>query len=70
MVPLALFGSFGLQEILVILLILVLLFGGRKIPELARGLGEGIRGFRSSLRGEDEAGKAKNTPEAPNQTDR
>ena len=54
MAPLALIGSFGMQEMLVILLILVVLFGARRIPELARGLGEGIRGFRSSLRGDDE----------------
>jgi sec-independent protein translocase protein TatA len=54
MVPLALFGSFGLQELLVILLIVVFLFGARKIPDIARGLGEGIRGFRTALKGEDE----------------
>lgn len=54
MVPLALFGSFGLQELLVILLIVVFLFGARKIPDIARGLGEGIRGFRTSLKGDDE----------------
>jgi sec-independent protein translocase protein TatA len=54
MVPLALFGTFGIQELLVILLIVVFLFGARKIPEIARGLGEGIRGFRSSLKGGDE----------------
>jgi sec-independent protein translocase protein TatA len=54
MVPLALFGTFGIQELLVILLIVVFLFGARKIPEIARGLGEGIRGFRSSLKGADE----------------
>ena len=54
MVPLALFGTFGLQELLVILLIVVFLFGARKIPDIARGLGEGIRGFRTSLKGEDE----------------
>ena len=53
MVPMALFGTFGIQELLVILLIVVFLFGARRIPEIARGLGEGIRGFRSSLRGTD-----------------
>jgi sec-independent protein translocase protein TatA len=53
MVPLQLFGSLGGQELVVILLLaLVLFFGARRIPELARGLGEGIRGFRSALRGE------------------
>jgi sec-independent protein translocase protein TatA len=53
MQPLALFGTFGFQELLVVLLIVIFLFGARKIPEIARGLGEGIRGFRSSLKGPD-----------------
>lgn len=43
-------GSLGGGEILVILAIILLLFGGRKIPELARGLGEGIRNFKSGMR--------------------
>ena len=55
MVSLAAIFPLGIQEMLVILAILVLLFGARRIPELARGLGEGIRGFRTSLKGEDEA---------------
>ncbi len=42
-------GGIGLQEILVILLILLLLFGGRKIPELARGLGKGISEFKRGV---------------------
>jgi sec-independent protein translocase protein TatA len=41
--------TLGMQELLVILGIAVLLFGGRKIPELARGLGEGIRQFKTAL---------------------
>jgi sec-independent protein translocase protein TatA len=57
MVPLAVFPQVGLWEILLILLIVIVLFGARRIPELARGLGEGIRGFRTSLRGEDEEPK-------------
>jgi sec-independent protein translocase protein TatA len=50
------FGTFGVTEILVIVLFVVLFFGARKIPVIARGLGEGIRNFRSSLSegGEDE----------------
>ncbi|RZJ60773.1 MAG: twin-arginine translocase TatA/TatE family subunit, partial [Flavobacterium sp.] len=36
-------GKFGITEILVILVIVVLLFGGRKIPELMKGLGTGIK---------------------------
>ena len=45
--------SIGPMELLVILLIAVLLFGGKKIPEVAKGLGEGIRNFKHSLKGED-----------------
>jgi sec-independent protein translocase protein TatA len=53
MLPLAILGL-GIQELVVILLLVVFIFGARKIPEVARGLGEGIRGFRSSLRGDEE----------------
>jgi len=48
------FGSLGMPELLIILLVVLLLFGGRKIPELARGLGEGVRNFRTALRGDDD----------------
>jgi sec-independent protein translocase protein TatA len=50
----------GLSELLVILLILVVLFGATKIPQLGRGLGEGIRNFRKGLRsgGDDEGDDA------------
>ena len=46
--------SIGLPELLVILGVAVLLFGGKKIPEVAKGLGEGIRNFKSALKGHDE----------------
>ena len=49
-------GSLGMTELLLILGIAVLLFGGKKIPELAKGLGEGIRNFKSALK--DDAGKS------------
>lgn len=45
--------SIGLPELLVILGVAILLFGGRKIPEVAKGLGEGIRNFKSALKGEE-----------------
>ena len=71
MVPLALFGTFGVQELLIILLLVVFLFGARKIPEVARGLGEGIRGFRASLKGADEdKEKPQNGSEATNNADK
>ena len=44
----------GIGEVLVILLIVVLIFGTSRIPELGRGLGEGIRNFKKSVKGDDE----------------
>lgn len=55
--PVGLFGPLSGWEILVILMILLLLFGGRKIPDLARGLGEGIRNFRSAVKGDSDQGE-------------
>ena len=46
--------SIGLPELAVILAVAVLLFGGKKIPEVAKGMGEGIRNFKSALKGEEE----------------
>jgi sec-independent protein translocase protein TatA len=46
--------SIGFPELLVILGIAVLLFGGSKIPEVAKGLGEGIRNFKKALKDEDQ----------------
>jgi len=43
-------GRIGLPELLIILLILVVLFGATKIPQLGRGLGEGIRNFKKGLK--------------------
>ena len=46
--------TLGMPELLVILGVAVLLFGGKKIPELAKGLGEGIRHFKTALKSEPE----------------
>ena len=48
------FGSLGLPELLIILVIIVVLFGVNKLPRLGRGLGEGIRNFKESLRGDED----------------
>ena len=52
-------GDIGFTEILLILLVVVLLFGGRKIPEFAKGLGKGIKEFKGALNGEKSEDEAK-----------
>jgi sec-independent protein translocase protein TatA len=42
------FGSFGAQEIILILVLVLVLFGAKRIPEIMRGFGEGIREFKSA----------------------
>lgn len=44
------FGSLGTGEIILILLVVLILFGSKKIPELAQGLGKGIREFKKAMR--------------------
>lgn len=53
----ALAGWVGSTELLIVLGIIVLLFGAKKIPDLARGLGEGIRNFREGVKADDSADK-------------
>jgi sec-independent protein translocase protein TatA len=45
--------SIGMPELMIILGIAVLLFGGKKIPEVAKGLGEGIKNFKNALKTEE-----------------
>ncbi len=47
-------GNFGATEIILILLVVVLLFGGRKIPELMKGIGQGLKDFKKASKVEDE----------------
>lgn len=42
-------GGLGLTEIVIIALIILLLFGGRKIPELMKGLGKGVKAFKDGV---------------------
>ena len=52
---LLLFGSFGAGEIIVIVFIVLLLFGGKKIPELIKVIGKGVKSFKYGVKGiEDE----------------
>lgn len=43
-------GGLGLSEILVIALVVLLFFGGKKIPELMKGLGKGVRSFKEGMK--------------------
>ncbi len=47
-------GPFGLPELLIILVVLLLIFGAKRLPELGSSLGRGIRTFKTSVTGEDE----------------
>ncbi|HOP42245.1 MAG TPA: twin-arginine translocase TatA/TatE family subunit [Flavobacteriales bacterium] len=56
--PLTIFlGMIGPWQIVLIVLALLLLFGGKKIPELMRGLGQGMKEFKDASKGDDTAGK-------------
>jgi sec-independent protein translocase protein TatA len=55
-------GEFSIFHWLVVLAIVLILFGGRKIPEVMRGLGEGIRNFKEGM-----SGASHNTPPPPSQ---
>ena len=49
-------GSIGLPEMLILLVIVVLIFGVNKLPKLGKGLGEGIKNFKDSVRsGQEES---------------
>ena len=44
-------GSLGAPEIIIVALVVLLLFGGKKIPELMRGIGKGVRSFKEGING-------------------
>ena len=64
-----LFGPVGPSELLIIVLLIVLIFGARRLPELGRSLGEGIKNFRKSLSSQEEPEtkekKEKNKSDSP-----
>lgn len=51
------FGNLGFTEIIIIVLILVILFGAKKIPELAQGIGKGLKEFKKAVKEEDASDK-------------
>jgi sec-independent protein translocase protein TatA len=50
-------GPVGIREILLIVLVIVILFGARRIPELMKGMGQGIREFKHGMKESDEEPK-------------
>lgn len=44
-------GGIGMQEVLLIALVVLLFFGGKKIPELMKGIGKGVRSFKEGMNG-------------------
>ena len=52
--------TIGTTEIIIILILVLLLFGGRKIPELMKGLGKGVKNFKDGMNGVDEDLNEKN----------
>lgn len=61
-------GGFGGWEVLLIIAIILLLFGAKKIPELARGVGSGIREFKNASLASREEETSPPAPEAPEAT--
>lgn len=51
---LLLFGTIGATEIIIVALIVLLLFGGKKIPELMKGIGKGVKSFKDGMKGIEE----------------
>jgi sec-independent protein translocase protein TatA len=54
--------TIGVPELLIVLAIVLVLVGGRKLPSLGRGLGGGIREFKDSIRGSDRGAEANALP--------
>lgn len=54
MTTLLFLGGIGLSEILLISLVILLFFGGKKIPEMMKGLGKGVKSFKDGMSGKDD----------------
>ena len=57
-------GGIGLQELLIVLVLVLLLYGGKKVPEMMRGLGQGVKAFKEGMNTADATKTAE--PAEPN----
>jgi sec-independent protein translocase protein TatA len=57
-------GGLGAPEIILIIIAILLLFGGKKIPELMRGLGKGVKEFKDAQNGENNTSTTEEKPKA------
>ena len=63
-IPLRIFGGIGFPEIAIIAVVILLIFGARRLPEIGSSMGKGIRTFKSALMGEDEKAQQEAAPVA------
>ena len=50
-------GAFGMQELIVIFLIVLLIFGAKKLPEVGKGMGKAIKNFKGAVSDDDDSGE-------------
>ena len=72
MTNLLLIGGLGMQEIIFIALLVLLFFGGKKIPEMMKGIGKGVRSFKEGMNGihDDVTDKAETAEPAKKETEK
>lgn len=63
--PIALIGPLGLPELLIILFVLILIFGAKRMSGLGRGLGQSIRGFKEEMKDDHDDEDDRQVPESP-----
>lgn len=61
-----LFFSMGGSEWILIVVVVLVMFGGKKIPELMKGMGRGVKEFKEGINGSDDAAKSTDTKEKTN----
>ncbi|MBP3738966.1 MAG: twin-arginine translocase TatA/TatE family subunit [Muribaculaceae bacterium] len=70
MMILSLLGNLGTTELIIIVFVVLLLFGGKKIPELMKGLGKGVRSFKQGMNDIEEEIKRPVDEEAKGKTEK